>query len=99
MGKSKKKMPIVKDNGKSKKKDKAIANRIVRSRLKDPDFVIANGNAYKKEFESYNIADYVAYWTKEDAIRYYNTSEWVDKKKYPTLESWLIYWEKCMLNK
>ena len=98
MGKSKKKIPIVKDNGKSKKRDKAIANRIVRSRLKDPDFVIANGNAYKKEFESYNIADYVAYWTKEDAIRYYNTNEWV-KDKYPTLESWLINWEKTMLNK
>lgn len=99
MGKSRKKTPVIKDNGRSKKKNKTIANKTVRSKLKDPEFSIANGNAYKKEFESYNIADYVCYWTKEEAIHQYETSTWINKKQYPTLESWLTYWRKCVINK
>ena len=60
MGKSYKKTPIIKENGGSKKQMKTIANKAVRSKLKDPDFEIANGSAYKKEYESYDIADYVS---------------------------------------
>ena len=87
MSKSIKKIPIVKESGKSKKKDKALANRTVRRKLNNPEYDVADGKAYKKEFESYKIVDYICYWTKEDAIKYYNTNKWVDKVKYPTLES------------
>lgn len=99
MGKSVKKIPIIKDNGSSKKKSKRLANKAVRSKLKNLDYEIADGKAYKKEFESYNIADYVSYWTKDDAINYYYNSSWIDREKYPTLDSWLVYWEKTMLKK
>lgn len=100
MGKSVKKTPIIKDNGKGKKKDKALANRATRRKLKDPDFSIPDGKSYKKEYESYRIADYVCRWTKEEAIEEYNKiSSFIDKQKYPTLESFLNYWKKCMLRK
>ena len=67
MGKSYKKTPIIKENGDSKKQMKTIASKAVRSKLKHPDFEIANGNAYKKEYESYDIADYICRWTKNYA--------------------------------
>lgn len=99
MGKSVKKTPVIKDNGRSKKKQKAIANRILRRKLKNPDYGATKGNAYKKEFESYNIADYVIYWTKEEAIKQYKTGKWINKDEFPTLESWLQYWKKCVVRK
>lgn len=100
MGKSVKKTPIIKDNGKGKKKDKALANRATRRKLKDPDFSISDGKSYKKEYESYRIADYVCRWTQEEAIEEYNKiNSFIDKRKYPTLESFLNYWKKCMLRK
>ena len=99
MSRSVKKNPVIKDNGKSKKAQKTHANRIVRRKLKDPEFDIADGKAYKKEFESWNIADYVSRWTKEDAIKLYNEDRLVDRRKFPTLEKWLEYWEKCMIKK
>ena len=55
MGKSYKKTPIIKENGESKKKMKTIANKAVRRKMKDTDFEITNGNAYRKEFESLTL--------------------------------------------
>lgn len=71
MGKSVKKTPINKDNNSSKKEQKRRANKAVRRKLKDLDYTISNGRSYQKEFESYNIADYVCRWTKEEAIQDY----------------------------
>jgi len=102
MSRSYKKNPIIKDNGKGKKDMKAIANRAVRRKLNDPEYEIADGKAYKKEFESWNIADYVARWTKEEAIAEYDkrcVEEDGFRKEWPTLESWLNFWEKCMRRK
>ena len=99
MSRSYKKHPINKDGGKSKKEIRSLANRKVRRKLNDPNFGIANGKAYKKEFESWDIADCILRWTKEDAIREYKTQIYIDKKRFPTLESFLNFWEKCMHRK
>ena len=48
MSRSRKKNPIRKENGKSRKHNKQIANRIARSKIKNPNFDLNNGNAYKK---------------------------------------------------
>ena len=97
MGKSFKKTPIIKENGDSKKQMKIIANKVVRSKLKDPYFIIANGNAYKKEYESYDIADYICRWTKKDAVSaYYKNTEL--QEKY-TLDEWLSKWKRSVVNK
>ena len=102
MSKSYRKNPIVKDNGKSKKEMKSLANRKVRRKLNDPDFNIADGKAYKKEFESWAIADFISRWTKEDAIKEYESKSkkyrWF-KEEWPTLEEYLNYWEKTMHRK
>ena len=97
MGKSYKKTPIIKENGSSKKQMKTIANKSVRSKLKDLDFEIANGNAYKKEYESYDIADYIYRWTRKDAIEAYNDESWI-REKY-TFDEWINVWEKQMHRK
>ena len=102
MSRSYRKNPIIKDNGKSKKEMKSLANRKVRRKLNDPDFNIADGKAYKKEFESWDIADFISRWTKEDAIKEYESKSkkyrWF-KEEWPTLEDYLNYWEKTMHRK
>ena len=102
MSRSYRKNPIIKDNGKSKKEMKSLANRKVRRKLNDSDFNISNGNAYKKEFESWDIADFISRWTKEDAIKEYESKSkkyrWF-KEEWPTLEDYLNYWEKTMHRK
>ena len=102
MSRSYRKNPIVKDNGKSKKEMKSLANRKVRRKLNDPDFNMADGKAYKKEFESWDIADFISRWTKEDAINEYESKSkkyrWF-KEEWPTLEDYLNYWEKTMHRK
>lgn len=53
---------------------KKVANRIVRAKLKNPDFELKNSD-YKKVFESYDICDFKwydtweTYWARE--WRYY----------------------------
>ena len=99
MSRSRKKTPIVKDNGKGKKTAKSLANRKVRRKLKDLDYKIADGKAYRKESESWDIADYVSRWTREDAVKEYEEGRFIDKDRFPTLESFILFWEKCMLRK
>ena len=102
MSRSYRKNPIIKDNGKSKKEMKSLANRKVRRKLNDSDFNISNGKAYKKEFESWDIADFISRWTKEDAIKEYESKSkkyrWF-KEEWPTLDDYLNYWEKTMHRK
>lgn len=97
MSRSYKKNPIIKDNGKGKKDKKAIANSRVRNQLKNEDYIIANGCAYKKEYESWNIADYVFRFTEDEARHHYEEmskdSKWF-RDKWPTLESFMNYWKK-----
>lgn len=61
MSRSFKKHPIIKDNGKSKKKGKKIANRKVRrSKLSG-----RKSKNYKKYYESWNVYDFRFYRDKE----------------------------------
>ncbi len=66
MSRSYRKMPILKDGGRSKKIGKKFANQKVRI-TKD---LISHGY-YKKVYSNYNIWDYCSYWTLEDMKRYY----------------------------
>lgn len=102
MSRSYKKTPIIKDNGKSKKVAKTFAVRKTRRKLKNLDYEIADGKSYKKEFESWEIADYITRWTKEDALKEYESKSkkycWF-REEWPTLEDYLNYWYKCMKRK
>lgn len=58
MSRSYKKTPYCGDNkGKNKKR---FANSKLRTKLKNHDFILANGGAYKKVYESWDICDF--YW-------------------------------------
>lgn len=94
MSRSFKKHPIAKD--KVTKDMKKFANKKVRN---TPD--IPNGKSYKKVFESYDIHDQIDYWSKEMAIKRWESAEpdsWI-RTRFETLEKYLIYWEKCVKRK
>ena len=94
MSRSYKKHPRVKDP--AGKYMKRFANKRVRH-TKD----IPNGKAYKKVFESWEISDWNWIWTKEDAIKKWNSADedsWL-REQFETLEKYLIYWEKCVRRK
>ena len=102
MNRSYKKTPIVKDNA-GGKIGKRFANKKVR-RLKNE---LLKRGEYKKIYESWNINDYISYYTLEDAI-----ADWLEEekdyvpkkyawrhKKYKTLENWINAWKKRILGK
>ena len=106
MSRSYKKNPIGKDNG-NKKSMKRIANHIVRRRLKKDDDMPARPQ-HRKMTEGWEITDYKSRMTREEAIRWYKEQfEWQKNrgtlpyflKRYPTLEAWLKYWDKCYRRK
>ena len=102
MSRSYKKTPIVKDNigGKTGKR---FANKKVRKFKGE----LLKGGEYKKISESWNINDFISYYTLEDAIAdwFEEEKDYVPKRKawrhrrYKTLENWIIAWKKMMLNK
>jgi hypothetical protein len=52
--------------------------------------------------ESWDITDYKTRMTREEAIIWYNESRNKSekfKKRFPTLEKWLKYWDKCYRRK
>lgn len=106
MSRSYKKNPVGKDSG-DKKSMKQIANRRVRRRLKNDEDMPARLQ-HKKMTESWDITDYKSRMTREEAVQWYNEQlEWQKNKdsltyflrRYPTLEAWLKYWEKCYRRK
>ena len=100
MSRSTKKVPINKDHN-SGKWGKKQANKKVR---KEKD-VPSKGKDYKKIYQSWNIHDYISYYTREQAILDWEEEETMPArvqwrhKKYGTLEKWLNAWEKMMLGK
>lgn len=78
MSRSYKKFPISKDGNRKKKQIKQIANRKYRRKMKQ-DLLrqmdeSSNPRAkkyYRKNFESWDIADYVCYWPLKDVIASY----------------------------
>ena len=107
MSNSYKKNPIIKENGKSKKTQKQIANRTVRRKIKGDGLELSDGNSYKKVYNSWNIADFVSRWTEKEATQYYyevinkNSPYYSPKtaERFPTLEKFLAHWKKLMLRK
>ena len=97
MSRSYKKSPVYTDRPHGAKYWKRVSNKKVR-RYKGK---LANGKAYKKIYDSWEIHDYISYWTKQEAINdYYMHSSsynpfwfnWQDE--YPTLEKYLNHiWE------
>ena len=77
------------------KRSKRFANKTVR---KSED--VPSGGAYKKVSETWDIHDYSIRWTWEEAVK-----DWEEgrnsylKEKYPTLEEYRQYWEKCCKRK
>ena len=96
MSRSYKKNPYVTDHSQGTKSMKRIANRIVRRRLKNDEDMPVRLKP-KKMTESWDICDYKWRTTREEAIQWYlcECQNTYIQKYYPTLESYLNYWEKC----
>ena len=103
MSRSHKKVPIAKDGGKQRKSMKQIANRHYRRQMKQELLRYEEDatnprekKSYKKNFESYDIYDYIVYWSLEQVIAAYykdmRDSElygWAPffKRKHPEIDS------------
>ena len=102
MSRSYKKNPVVTDHSANTKTMKRIANRTVRRSLKDEEDMPARLQ-HKKMTERCEIRDYRERMTRAEAIDWYNDKSQYKtayfKKRYPTLEAWLKYWEKCYVRK
>jgi len=84
MARSYRKEPVVKDHSTSMK---TIANRIVRRRLKNTSFYLANRNAYRKEVCSYCICDW---WFRETYAEYATRAERYKQDYYNGICRWGI---------
>ena len=97
MSRSYKKNPFVTDHKCGTTKDsKRIASRRVRRRVKEDEDMPAR-LPHKKMTESWDICDYKWRETREEAINWYLNecqNEYI-LKRYPTLKSYLNFWEKC----
>lgn len=89
MSNSYKKTPVYKDLP-SGKKGQIQANRTVRRKLKGAN-ELPQRKAYKKFYCSWEIHDWVNYWSLEDAKAQYEELQQQDwfKKKYPTEQDFL----------
>lgn len=97
MSRSYKKSPVLTDGKrKTTKESKRFANKTVRHYKKG----ISNGKAYRKLFCSYDIHDWVSYWSWHQAKKEYESGELVYlQDKYPTLNKFYQYWKKYQKRK
>lgn len=59
-------------------------------------------SAYKKiNRDTYDIHDYICRWTLEEAIEKWEQAaeDGYLRQEYQTLEEWIFYWKKIMINK
>ena len=100
MSRSYKKNPVVSDYSKNTTKyNNRLANKRFRKNIALEKDTLRKPK-YKHYSQSYNIFDYKIRMSKEEAVIWYNEGAAPDiKKYYPTLESWLNYWEKCYRRK
>ncbi len=84
MSRSFKKTPVVKDRSRGMK---AVANRVFRRKK----VIVANGNAYRKVFCSYNISD----WAFRETYREYLARAELSKRAY---ENGINSWKYCRFN-
>ena len=105
MSRSYKKNPYVTDGyGGDRKTSKRIANRKVRRIVRSMGEDMPTRIQHKKMTCTWDICDYRWRMTREDAIHWYenemaNEASDYFKKRYPTLEAWLKYWDKCYRRK
>ena len=94
MSRSYKKVPYCGD--KKNKETKRIANKAVRNYLKNPKHKLSK-NSFKKVLPSWDICDYKWRMTRSEAINWYlnECKNMYIYKRFPTLDKWLNYWEKC----
>ena len=98
MSRSRKHVPISKDNSRGSKNAKKRANRKVRhTKIED---LPLKGSSYKKYYCQYNIHDWISFWSWEQALNWYRTTnnEYM-KKKYPTEKDFYIHWYQEMIAK
>lgn len=123
MSRSYKHSPVWTDGSRgSTKNTKQKANRIVRRRnkrivkgylMRDPRFrdeKTLDGKSYKKYFCSWDIHDWISYWSKADAIYKYEHPHWLYNswknewwniyENYATTDDFLNkYWKKIFYRK
>lgn len=99
MSRSRKKNPITKDGNSQKRNKKRIAEKQVRNYLKQHPEETLQGKSYRKVWESWEIADYVSRYTREEAIKDWNEGHNYLHKKFNSLEDWLEYYDKCYYHK
>lgn len=103
MSRSYKKNPIVTELCDSRKKLKRLANQKFRRQIAKEEDMPARPQ-HKKYSESWDIVDYKLRMTKSEAIDWYqyrishDCSDYF-RNRFPTLESWLKYWEKIYRRK
>lgn len=93
MSRSCKKTPVCKDNSKGSKKAKKLANKKIRKTD------VANGGAYKKAFQQYDMHDYISYWTKEVALKSFRDPNSRMYHFKETEEEFLNWWAKNNIRK
>lgn len=102
MSRSYKKNPFVTDNSPITKTMKRIANHSVRRSIRNDEDMPARLQ-HKKMTQRYDIHDYRDRMSRAEAIYWYNDDTQRKstgfKKRYPTLEAWLKYWDKCYRRK
>lgn len=87
MSRSYKKTPIYKDNGIGKTARRASQKAVRKLKISEDETFSSKSNYYRKLYLSYNLHDYVSYWTKEDAVAaYYEEEKW---QQLYTLEEFL----------
>lgn len=75
------------------KKDCRYLNRQLRH---DKLAEVPKGSSYKRVYTSWH--DWSYYWGREQAIRDYAVKDRI-KRRFPTLEDYLEYWERCTIRK
>lgn len=91
MSRSYKKTPITKGCGYGRF-GKKYANRILRRRSNET----FKRSLYKRNFNSWDINDYISYFSLEDAKEYYNKhkdEDWFNKR-FKTLDDYINNWNK-----
>ncbi len=103
MSRSYKKNPWVTDHHrKTTKQSKRLANKTFRRKIGREDDMAARPQ-HKKYTDSYDICDWKMRMTRREAIdAYLHSNDPLNlylRDRFPTLKSWLNYWEKCYRRK
>lgn len=112
MSRSRKKHPIVNDNGHGAKWAKTNANRRFRRRRAEDDMIAGKSCYHHKYTQSWNIHDYRVRWSRAEAEAAWEQEERILRRGFPipayqtplhrlyrTRARFLIRWKKSMLGK